>query len=923
MTLRILSLTALLLATCATPTPAGSDAIDPAASASVLFLLGGPVAQPASTLITEAARAALGADRPTRLTIETEYVDLARFNRTDEEIHLHEIFRLKHTRPFDAILAAGPEALHFLLRSRDDLWPGVPVVGCDVEERTVAGLTLLPGMHVATIRFDFEGTLRMALDLLPGTRHVALTGGTHARDRRNSERARQAVAGQRERLDLIDLSGLSLEDTLTRLAALPEHTVVLASSFLADGTGRRFFGPETTRVMVEHANRPTFTVFGSLVGHGVVGGSVVAYEEMGREAAALVLRLLRGEPMAEATAHSQASSVPMFDSRQMRRWHLDESRLPAGSRVLHRSPSLWAQYRWHVAAAVALLVAQSALIGGLLFERQRRRRAQADLAERLRFEMLIAEVSTLMGSQTGGLDEHIRSALRRVATFLSVDRATLWQLSTGAPSIVPTHTWTAADTEGPPSVLRLDAFPFLRRLWEAGEVYSLSSLDDLPAEAAEDRRSLEWIGVQSLIVLPLALAGQMLGALMFVTVREPRAWPKDVVRRLQILAEPFAGVLARQQAETALETSEAFTRAILAAPPGETAIIDGNGRIVQVNEAWAGALHPLTSAPPGASYLESCRALIAGGDPNASSMLALVTSVLDGRQRDGALEYPSLQADEDRWFEIRVRRLQRPAAGAAITRLEITARKRAEARAKRHLDEIAHMDRVAAMGELASSFAHELNQPLAAILSNAQAAERFLALAPPDLAELRACLHDIIEDDRRAGEVIHRVRRLLRKEPAELQAVDLNELAGNVVALIRNDALLRNVTVELRPAAALPAPQGDPIQIQQVILNLLANGIAAAADGSASARKVTLWTAGLDEYVEFAVHDSGKGIAEDRLPRLFEPFFTTKSDGLGLGLAISRSIVDAHGGQISAENDPRGGAVFRVRLPATPGGAAA
>jgi signal transduction histidine kinase len=267
-----------------------------------------------------------------------------------------------------------------------------------------------------------------------------------------------------------------------------------------------------------------------------------------------------------------------------------------------------------------------------------------------------------------------------------------------------------------------------------------------------------------------------------------------------------------------------------------------------------------------------------------------------------------------------VRRLQRPAAGAAITHLEISARKRAEASAKRHLDEIAHMDRVAAMGELASSFAHELNQPLAAILSNAQAAERFLAVAPPDLAELRACLHDIIEDDRRAGEVIHRVRHLLRKEPAQLQTVDLNDLAANVVALIRNDALLRNVTVDLRPAPDLPAAQGDPIQIQQVMLNLLANGIAAAADGSASARKVTLWTAGRDGAVEFGIHDSGKGIAEDRLRRLFEPFFTTKSEGLGLGLAISRSIVDAHGGHISAENDPQGGAVFRVRLPASPGG---
>ena len=127
-----------------------------------------------------------------------------------------------------------------------------------------------------------------------------------------------------------------------------------------------------------------------------MGGSVVAYEQMGQEVGALTLRLLRGGPMPEGPVRSLASGVPIFDWRQLRRWHLDESRLPVGSRVLYRSPTLWAQYRWHVAVAVALLAAQSALIAGLLFQRQRRRRAQSDLAERLRFEMLLSEVSTLL-----------------------------------------------------------------------------------------------------------------------------------------------------------------------------------------------------------------------------------------------------------------------------------------------------------------------------------------------------------------------------------------------------------------------------------------------------------------------------------------------------------------------------------------------
>ncbi|HUM14910.1 MAG TPA: ATP-binding protein [Candidatus Nitrosotalea sp.] len=920
MIVRSLSLTLLLLAACAAATAAQTAPADPPPAKSVLLLLGGPIGQPASTAVALAARATLVSALSTAISIETEHVDLARFDRTDDALRLRELFRLKHNRTLDAIIVAGPEPLQFLLRFQGDLWPGVPVVVCDVDERTVAGLSIPPGMAVIPIRFDFEETIRAALELLPATRRVALVGGASTRDRRNNDRVRQAVQAHGDRLELIDLTDLSIEVLMKRLSTLPEQTIVVASSYLADGTGRRFFGIEVRGPMANVSNRPMFTVFGTQVGRGVVGGFVVDPEAVGQEAGELTLRVLRGEPISGSPRRSLASSVPVFDWRQLRRWGLDEARLPRGSKVLYREPTLWAQYGWHVAGAIVLLAAESALIAGLLIERHRRRRAQADLDERLRFEMLLAEVSTLLASvPVASLAEHIRAGLRRIALSLGVERATLWQIADHGQAIVPMQTWTAPGAGPPPSVIRFDAFPYLSRLWEAKEVYSLSSPDELPAEAAEDRRALEAIGVQSMIVIPLSIADRMLGALMFVNLREERPWPQELVRRLQMLGEPFASVLARRQAETALETSEAFTRAVLAAPSGEMAIVDGDGGIVQVNEAWARAAQPLTAMPPGANYLQACHTLIEQGDPNARAVLTLVKSVLGGQQGEGALEYPSPQVDEDRWFEIRVRRLERPAAGAAITHIEITPRKRAEASAKRHLDAIAHMDRVAAMGELASSFAHELNQPLTAILSNAQAAERFLALSPPDLEEFRACLHDIIEDDRRAGEVIRRMRQLLRKEPAELQPLNLNDLVKNVVALILNDAVLRNVSIELHPAPALPSVEGDPIQIQQVILNLLSNGIVAATDGSASARKVTVWTAPAEKFVELVVHDSGKGIAEDHMPRLFEPFFTTKTEGLGMGLAISRSIIDAHGGEISAENDARGGATFRVRLPLPPG----
>jgi signal transduction histidine kinase len=226
--------------------------------------------------------------------------------------------------------------------------------------------------------------------------------------------------------------------------------------------------------------------------------------------------------------------------------------------------------------------------------------------------------------------------------------------------------------------------------------------------------------------------------------------------------------------------------------------------------------------------------------------------------------------------------------------------------------------RISTMGQLATSLAHELNQPLTAILANAQTVQEWLARPSPDLAEIRETVDDIVTEAMRASEVIRRMRGLLKKGELRSDAVDFNEVVREVTRLIANAALLRGASIEPDLSPALPRVRGDAVQFQQVLLNLLVNGLHAVAEQPPPRRRVIVRTASRDGGVEVCVQDTGKGIAESDLQQIFALFYSTKGEGLGVGLSISRSIVEAYGGRIWAENDPDGGAIFRIRLPAGP-----
>ncbi len=243
-------------------------------------------------------------------------------------------------------------------------------------------------------------------------------------------------------------------------------------------------------------------------------------------------------------------------------------------------------------------------------------------------------------------------------------------------------------------------------------------------------------------------------------------------------------------------------------------------------------------------------------------------------------------------------------------------RRKAEVEARQRMSELAHMNRHATMGEMSITLAHELSQPLGAILANTEAMEMMANSRPPDMNGFKEILADIKRDNHRAADVIRRVRRILRKVPTEVKSLELNDVVREVFEFVSTQANLRNVILINRPTSQLLAITGDRVQLQQVIINLIINGMDATAGAPNDRRKIigrTAWRS--DGFAEVSISDFGPGLSEDNLKNIFNPFFSTKPEGMGMGLSIARTIIEAHNGRIWADNHVTGGAVFRLVLP--------
>ena len=505
---------------------------------------------------------------------------------------------------------------------------------------------------------------------------------------------------------------------------------------------------------------------------------------------------------------------------------------------------------------------------------EERRATVRALNDRLRFEELLSRLSGAFVHLAGHeMDPAFEHWFEQIGAFLGVDRIAVTGLPNVGQPLVTAHAWTRAGGDG-------------RRI----------------------ERSL---------TLPLVAGNRLLGRLDLARRSPGEPWTEERLRWLRLVAEVFANALARKETDDALRASRAMKSAILDALSSSVAVLDRRGWIIAVNDVgtrFAGTAAPLGV---GMNYLDHVRV----PDPRcADDIRAGIQAVLDHARPTYAVEYVR-RDDRERWFAFSVVALDRPEGGAVVSETEITDRKHAEREAEQSRQELAHFTRVSTMGELTASIAHELNQPLAGILLNAQTASRLLNATPVATDELREILSDIVADDTRAAEVIRRLRDFARNSDAERVVLDLHALIREVIRLVTSDAIIRNVTLLVECGPEPIWVSGDRIQLQQVVLNLLLNAMEAVAESGAADRTILVRTAKSAETVCVAVCDAGPGIRDGANELIFEPFYTTKPAGMGMGLSIVRSILRAHDGAIAATNNPGGGSTFAFTLPLASAGA--
>jgi PAS domain S-box-containing protein len=946
-------------------------------------------------LVDQQLLQALGDVPSARIETYAENLDVIRFPSARFQRIFNEYLTAKYAEhPPDLVILVYVGNLRIAGKLLAQLFPGTPIVVAGFTEEEIRPDQFTGLLSGVAQRVDPHATLELILRLQPELRRIVVIGGTAEVDRQVLRRVREVAQSFTGRIEIDFWDNRSMPDLRQAVTGLPRETAILFARMFRDAAGQAFVSAQVGQSIAQLASVPVYVMSDATLSTGAVGGSVASIEAFGKRAGELARLILSGSPPASLPFEIRTDSVPTFDWRALKRWGIDESRLPPGSVVRFKPESIWEQYRWYIVGALTIIGIQAGLIADLLLHKTRRRRAEENLRESEQNLRSLVEttaaipwqadletwVFTYVGPQAVKLlgypleqwyekdfwvdnlhPDDRELAVKTRLTFsktteqfefdyrmIAVSGKTVWvhdiihcEHQNGEPLQLRGFLIDITERKQAEEALRESEDRFRDMANTAPVMIWMSGPDklctffnkgwlDFTGRVLEQELGNGWVEVvhpddrdRCVKIYESAFEARQEFTMDYRLRRSngEYRWITDKgVPRFEHDGT-FLGYIGtctditeNRLSQEELERQRAFLRQVIDIDPNFIFVKDREGRFTLVNQAVANAY--------GTSVDELIGKTDADFNPNRDEVEffhRIDLEVMDTlQQRFIPEEHITDARGKVRWLQT-VKRpiIEKDGSTNQVlgTSTDITQRREAESELRQQREELAHVTRISAMGELAASLAHELNQPLTAILSNAQAAQRFLSAEPPDIEEVREILKDIVQDNSRAGEVIRRLRALVKKEQPDFAPLQMLSLIDDVVSLLHSDAILQNVRVSLELGRELPLVCGDKIQLQQVVLNLLLNAFDAMKGCPAHERHVIVRGGSEDGTVKVAVRDRGIGLSRDKLDKIFQPFYTTKRDGLGIGLSICRSIIEAHGGRLWAENNPDRGATFYFTVP--------
>jgi two-component system sensor kinase FixL len=582
------------------------------------------------------------------------------------------------------------------------------------------------------------------------------------------------------------------------------------------------------------------------------------------------------------------------------------------------------KYEGFVIGIILFAVIATVLILILLRNISRLRRTRRELNDRLRFERLIAMFSArFVNILPEKIDHEIETGLDEVVDTMKLDHWVFFELSTDDGGLRVTHKMQRLGADAAPLPLSHQELPWLSEQISQGNSVVLPNLaENLPAEAHTEKEFFRDFGINSALAFPFSQTPGATRAILYTSASQQRKWSDEIIHDLHSIGQIFASALARKEADESLRESEATIS--LAA---QSANLGLWSRDMQTGKIWATErTRTLYDFPANAEVTFDQFLKSLPPDDRTATEKAIAEAV--ATRSDYNVVHRVVRTDgTERWLAARGRAIY-GATGQPLKMMgasfDITERRQRALEIEGHRQELAHLGRVALMGEMATSLAHELNQPLTAIVTNAAAGQRFVGRGDIDAREMQELLLDISLDGERACKIIRGIREMVRKGNTARAPVDMNQVVKDVVRLTNSDAVRHGCVLVTELDSQLPEVEADAVQLQQVLLNLILNAFDAMQETAPNRRRVVLSTSSLATssrvrgVVRTTVRDFGTGVSDKAYQRIFEHFFSTKKDGLGMGLAIARSIVESFGGVLDASNATDGGAIFHFTLPALP-----